>query len=70
MSAAPGVAASSGRQVAEPPDLNRFLVCVIAFLRAKQLDGGARPRVVDDRHKASHLAVLEVLADTVSWNTA
>jgi DNA-directed RNA polymerase subunit K/omega len=47
---------------------NRFLLAAIAFLRSKQLSDGARARVVGDRHKATSIAVLEVLADTVSWS--
>ena len=47
---------------------NRFLISTVAFQRAKQLQGGARPHIQDDDHKPAHLAVLEVLADTVSWS--
>lgn len=47
---------------------NRFLLSSVAFLRAKQLQGGARPRLEPERHKPTHLALLEVLADTVSWS--
>jgi DNA-directed RNA polymerase subunit K/omega len=47
---------------------NRFHVAAIAFLRAKQLLAGARPRVDSRGHKLVTLALLEVLADTISWH--
>jgi DNA-directed RNA polymerase subunit K/omega len=47
---------------------NRFLLSSVAFLRAKQLLCGARPRLEPERHKHTQLALLEVLADTVSWS--
>jgi len=50
------------------PLQNRFLLSAVAFQRAKQLQAGARPRVEDDDHKPARLAVLEALADTVSWS--
>lgn len=46
---------------------NRFLLSAIAFLRSKQLSGGAPARIARDGHKPTYIAVLEVLADTVSW---
>jgi hypothetical protein len=42
----------------------------VAFLRAKQLQGGARCHLEANGHKPTHLAVLEVLADTISWSAA
>jgi hypothetical protein len=50
------------------PLQNRLLVSSVAFLRARQLHCGSRPRVDGDGHKTTHLAVLEVLADTISWS--
>jgi DNA-directed RNA polymerase subunit K/omega len=47
---------------------NRFLLSAIAFLRSKQLRDGARARVAGDGHKPTSIAVLEVLANTVSWS--
>ena len=47
---------------------NRFLLSAIAFLRSKQLSGGASARVERSGHKVTYLAVLEVLANTVSWS--
>ena len=47
---------------------NRFLLSSVAFLRAKQLLCGARPRLEPERHKHTHLALLDVMADTVSWS--
>ena len=47
---------------------NRFLLSAIAFLRSKQLMGGAAARVARDGHKPTYLAVLEVQANTISWS--
>lgn len=47
---------------------NRFLLSVIAFQRSKQLQGGAPARVERNGHKPTYVAVLEVLADRVSWS--
>ena len=47
---------------------NRFLLSAIAFLRSKQLQQGGAPRIARDGHKPTYMAVLEVLADTVSWS--
>jgi DNA-directed RNA polymerase subunit K/omega len=47
---------------------NRFLLSAIAFQRSKQLRGGAPSRVERNGHKSTYLAVLEVLANTVSWS--
>ena len=44
------------------------LQTAIAFLRTKQLKEGARSRVENAGHKATYLAVLEVLANTISWS--
>lgn len=52
------------------PHHNRFHLAAVAFLRAKQLQAGARPRVAWGREKLVTLALLEVLADTVSWSVA
>ena len=47
---------------------NRFLLSAVAFQRSKQLQGGAPCRVERNGHKSTYLAVLEVLANTVSWS--
>jgi DNA-directed RNA polymerase subunit K/omega len=47
---------------------NRFLLSAIAFQRSKQLRGGAASRIEPNGHKSTYLAVLEVLANTISWN--
>jgi DNA-directed RNA polymerase subunit K/omega len=47
---------------------NRFLLSAIAFQRSKQLSGGAAARIPRDGHKPTHIAVLEVLANTISWS--
>ena len=55
---------------AGPAAENRFLLCAIAFQRTRQLKDGAAPRIDGDKRKATRLAVLEVIADTVSWSRA
>jgi DNA-directed RNA polymerase subunit K/omega len=53
----------------EPASMeNRFLLSAIAFQRSKQLKDGAKARVETGDHKATYLAVLEVLANTISWS--
>jgi DNA-directed RNA polymerase subunit K/omega len=47
---------------------NRFLLSSIAFLRSKQLSDGAAARILRGEHKATYAAVLEVLANTISWS--
>lgn len=47
---------------------NRFLLSALAFQRNKQLRGGAPCRVERNGHKSTYLAVLEVLANTISWS--
>jgi DNA-directed RNA polymerase subunit K/omega len=59
---APGPAADS-----TAPPVNRFHIATLAFQRAKQLQNGARPRVEDSDHGPTRLALLEVMADTISW---
>ncbi len=53
---------------ADSPLHSRFHVATIAFLRAKQLQAGARPRVESRGRKVVTLALLEVIADTISWH--
>jgi DNA-directed RNA polymerase subunit K/omega len=48
--------------------VNRFLLSAIAFQRAKQLQQGAKARVENGHHKTTYIAVLEVLANTISWS--
>lgn len=48
--------------------LGGFLLVSVVFERAKQLHKGARPRVEAAGHKPTRVALLEVLADTVSWS--
>jgi len=47
---------------------SRFLLSAIAFQRSKQLQQGAVARVERGKHKATYIAVMEVLADAVSWS--
>jgi DNA-directed RNA polymerase subunit K/omega len=51
-----------------PAQDNRFLLSAIAFQRSKQLQGGAAARIARGGHKATYTAVLEVLANAVSWS--
>jgi len=46
---------------------NRFLVANIAFRRVHQLQYGARARVDRGNHKPTRIALLETLADAISW---
>jgi DNA-directed RNA polymerase subunit K/omega len=48
--------------------LTGFHLVSVVFQRAKQLQNGARPRVDAGDHKPTRVALLEVLADTVSWS--
>lgn len=47
---------------------NRFLLSAIAFQRSKQLKAGAAARIERNGHKPTYIAVLEVLANTISWS--
>lgn len=46
---------------------NQFLVVILTSQRARQLEGGARPRVADFDHKVTRLALMEVQGGLVSW---
>jgi DNA-directed RNA polymerase subunit K/omega len=48
--------------------LSGFHLVAVVFQRAKQLQNGARPRLEAGEHKWTRLALLEVLADAVSWS--
>jgi DNA-directed RNA polymerase subunit K/omega len=47
--------------------LSPFHIAAMAFQRVKQLKNGARPRVDSADHRPTRIALLEVLADTISW---
>ena len=47
---------------------NRFLLSAVAFLRSKQIKDGAAARVERGAHKPTFIAILEVLADRISWS--
>ncbi|HEY7410900.1 MAG TPA: DNA-directed RNA polymerase subunit omega [Vicinamibacteria bacterium] len=47
---------------------NRFLLSSVAFLRSKQLKDGATARIERGQHKPTYIAVLEVMANTISWS--
>lgn len=49
---------------------NRFHLLALVFQRVRQLKAGARPRIEAEDHKPTRLALLEVMADTVSWSLA
>ena len=53
--------------IAEALKLSRFHLVSLAFQRAKQIQAGARPRVDAAGHKPTRVALLEVMADTISW---
>jgi hypothetical protein len=61
------VASMSARGV-QDGSLAGFHLVSVVFQRAKQLQNGARPRVDAGEHKPTRVALLEVLADTVSWS--
>jgi DNA-directed RNA polymerase omega subunit len=56
--------------IAEALKLSRFHLVSLAFQRAKQIQAGARPRVEAAGHKPTRVALLEVMADTISWTVA
>jgi len=62
----PALPASIGNAISGPLS-SRFLVITLAFQRSRQLQAGARPRVDPTDHKQTRVALLEVMADTVSW---
>jgi DNA-directed RNA polymerase omega subunit len=47
---------------------NKFRLVTLALQRARQLKDGARPRVEPGGHKILRVALLEVMAGTVSWS--
>ena len=59
-----------GRTPAPQHFRNRFHLLALAFQRVGQLHAGARPRVPVEHHKLTRLALLEVMADTISWSLA
>jgi DNA-directed RNA polymerase subunit K/omega len=61
------VPATAGPAASPTEPLSGFHLVSVVFQRAKQLQSGARPRVEAGHHKATRVALLEVLADTVSW---
>jgi DNA-directed RNA polymerase omega subunit len=51
-----------------PRDVDsKFRFITVAAQRAKQLQGGAKPRVETRSHKPTRVAVEETIAGTVSW---
>ena len=67
---APAVAAHPLVQLGSNTDNipSRFLLSSIAFLRSKQIKDGALARVERNGHKPTYIAILEVLADRISWS--
>ena len=55
-------------QLILPKDVDsKFRFITVAAQRAKQLQGGAKPRVETRSRKATRIAVEEALAGTISW---
>ena len=51
-----------------PKDVDsKFRFITVAAQRAKQLQNGAKPRVDTNSHKATSIAMEEVLVDAISW---
>jgi DNA-directed RNA polymerase subunit K/omega len=48
--------------------LNAFHIVALTFLRARQLQAGARPRVESASRRPTRVALFEVLSDAVSWS--
>jgi DNA-directed RNA polymerase subunit omega len=46
---------------------SKFRFITVAAQRAKQLQGGAKPRVDTESRKPTRVAVEETIAGTVSW---
>jgi DNA-directed RNA polymerase subunit omega len=46
---------------------SKFRLITVAAQRAKQLQGGAKPRVESRSRKPTRIAMEEVLAGAVSW---
>jgi DNA-directed RNA polymerase subunit omega len=46
---------------------SKFRFITVAAQRAKQLQGGAKPRVETRSRKSTRIAVEETLAGTISW---
>lgn len=67
---APAVASHPLIQIGSNADAlgNRFLLAAVSFLRSKQIKDGAIARVERGRHKPTFIAILEVLADRISWS--
>ncbi len=55
-------------QLILPKDVDsKFRFITVAAQRAKQLQGGAKPRVETRSRKPTRVAVEETLAGTISW---
>lgn len=50
--------------------LDKFHVAALTFQRARQLHHGARPRMDPVGHKHTRVALLEVMAGTISWDVS
>ena len=46
---------------------SKFRFIIVAAQRAKQLQAGAKPRVLTTSYKPTRVAIEEVLAGAVSW---
>jgi DNA-directed RNA polymerase subunit omega len=58
-------------QLILPKDVDsKFRFITVAAQRAKQLQGGAKPRVETRSRKPTRIAVEETMAGTISWDMA
>jgi len=62
------ITGTSAAQGIHDGPLSGFYLVSVVFQRAKQLQNGARPRVDPGVHKPTRVALMEVLADTISWS--
>ena len=66
----PGAQAAAGPSTngeRAAPRLSPFHLAAVTFARVAQLRSGARPRVDAAGHKPTRVALLELMADTISW---
>jgi hypothetical protein len=47
--------------------LGSLHIAALVFQRARQLKNGARPRVDASGHRPTRVALLEVMAERISW---
>jgi DNA-directed RNA polymerase subunit omega len=57
---------SEATVIIETPELNRFQLVLLAAQRAKEINNGSDPLVTPRRHKATSIALEEVMAGKVA----